>query len=63
MVITSSVAQKWQEKGYTKIAEHLEKHVEEWLTGKRYPDMEELGEPRRYDERERYKDKVMLMER
>ncbi len=117
--ITSSVAQKWREKGYAKVAEHLEEHIEEclsclafpeshrrrirttnglerlnqeikrrtrvvrifpnpeaclrlvtalaveqseeWLTGRRYLDMEELREPRRIEEQET--NGVMLMER
>lgn len=117
--ITSSVARKWREKGYAKVAEHLEERIEEclsclafpeshrrrirttnglerlnqeikrrtrvvrifpnreaclrlvtalaveqseeWLTGRRYLDMEELREHRRYEERET--NGVMLMER
>ncbi len=117
--ITSSVARKWREKGYAKVAEHLEERIEEclsclafpeshrrrirttnglerlnqeikrrtrvvrifpnreaclrlvtalaveqseeWLTGRRYLDVEELREHRRYEERET--NGVMLMER
>ena len=29
--VASSVAEKWRQKGYVKVAEHLEEHVEECL--------------------------------
>jgi transposase-like protein len=36
--ITSSVAQKWREKGYAEVAEHLEEHIEECLTCLAFPE-------------------------
>jgi putative transposase len=34
----SSVAEKWRRKGYPKVAEHLEEHVEECLTCLAFPE-------------------------
>ena len=36
--IASSVAQKWREQGYEKVAEHLEEHVEECLASLSFPE-------------------------
>ena len=36
--IASSVAEKWRRKGYSKVAEHLEEHIEECLTCLAFPE-------------------------
>ena len=36
--VASSVAEKWRQKGYPKVAEHLEEHVEECLACLTFPE-------------------------